>query len=190
MENADIKMYYTKIIVICCVNIVSCLIIISMLVTAAYADVALGKPLYAQYPGYFIGVGIAVFDLVFSFFCIIFTKLSQTIYADKIIVSDLLLIATFVIFVTGMLIMLAAVILVAIGLRDVTYCISYGSSDWVATCRTNLGYYGVGIVLMVGMVVIAILGIISSVKVFSILNKNVPPMIIPATGGSKLQQVM
>ncbi|OLS13246.1 MAG: hypothetical protein RBG13Loki_3120, partial [Promethearchaeota archaeon CR_4] len=115
MEDAEIRKYYKIGISGCIVNIIACIIIIAMLVAAYRADLAI-NPYYYEGPAYYVGVGVATFYLIISGLGMVFALLSLTAFAEKIPIRKGFGIAMFVIFVSGMFIMLAATILVAIGL--------------------------------------------------------------------------
>ncbi len=184
MDIGEISKFYRRNIICLCVNVVASIVILSLLVVGAYADLALGIAIINQDLTYFAGVGIAVLYLTFSLLGIVFSILSLTVFKEKSPVRKGFSIVVFVIFIIGTLLMASGAILVVVGLADVVHCIQTETPQWVANCSLDLVYYEVGIACMLVIVGISILGAINSVKIVSFLNKNFPRTTTLASGGA------
>ena len=174
MENMSYTKYYGLIIATYCVYIAVCSVIISNLLKIAAADYALGKDYMDA--GWYVGISMASsLGYGLSGLGIIFSIVSLANKGKQPEMIKGMGIAIFVFFMISMGGMLGGAISVGTGIADVVDCSLHNSSAlWRANCADDIIYDYVIIVCMAIMAGVAIMGIVGSVKIVSIVAKQHP----------------
>ncbi len=173
MENPELKKHFINICIVLFIWVGGGIVILSCMSATANADWSLGEP--PEWDWY-LGYGMA------SFACfglagagIFFSIVSITMGAKKPELIKVFGIIIFVCFMVGMAIMAVGAAFLGNSIVEVVNC-SQNSPypEWRANCRVDIGLNITIVVCMVAMAVMSVFGIISCVKIVTIMNAASP----------------